>query len=329
VNVLYIAPEHALEPYYHDFLEAAGERHAVSLYDFASPARAQFDGIDVVLEHGGAFSTREMIDAGVSSGVKLWQVTATGLDHVDVAAFLERGVTLANMPGLISTAIPMAEHALLLMLALSRSLFASQASFAARVVNLPMTSELHGKTLGLIGLGASGRELARRACAMGMRVMAVDVVDVPERTRQEIGVEFFGLAGELDHVLAASDFVSLHLPLTAGTRHTIDRRALALMKPTAYLVNVARGDLVDEGALLAALENGQLAGAGLDALANEPVDPSHPLLRLDNVIATPHNGVVTRELSRRRARVAVEQIARVSENRDALYLVTREPVSGQ
>ena len=325
LNVLYVAPEPMLEPYYGDFLAAAGESCTVSLYDFDEPLEDQFREIDVVVEHGGAFQTPEMIDAGVAAGVKLWQVTATGLDHVNVGDFLARGMPLANMPGPVSTSIPMAEHALLMMLALSRKLFASQRSFQERVLNLPMTSELHGKTLGLIGLGASGRELAYRASAMGMCVIAIDTVEVPEETRDELGVQFFGGADELDRLLGESDFISLHVPLTADTRHLIDARALALMKPTAYLINVARGDLVDEVALHEALESGQLAGAGLDAIAGEPVDPSHPLLQLDTVIRTPHNGVVTRELSLRRGRFATEQVSRIAANREPLYQVTAVP----
>lgn len=325
MNVLYVAPEPMLEPYYGDFVEAAGESVTVSLYDFDEPIEGQFDDIDVVVEHGGAFQTPEMIDAGAVAGVKLWLVTATGLDHVNVTDFLTRGMPLANMPGPVSTAIPMAEHALLMMLALSRRLFASQRSFEERVLNLPMTSELHGKTLGLIGLGSSARELAYRASAMGMCVIVIDAADVSEEARDEIGVQFFGGPDDMERVLEESDFVSLHVPLTAETRHIIDARALARMKPTAYLINVARGDLVDDSALRDALESGRLAGAGLDAIAGEPVDPDHPLLQLDTVIATPHNGVVTRELSLRRARFATEQVGRIAENREPLYQVTATP----
>lgn len=325
MNVLYIASEPMLEPYYRDLLEATGELCTVSLYDFDRPLESQFSGIDVVVEHGGVYQTPEMIDAGVAAGVRLWQVTATGLDHVNIADFLTRGMPLANMPGPVSTAIPMAEHALLLMLALSRKLLESRRSFEERVLNLPMNTELYGKTLGLIGLGASGRELVHRASALGMHVIAIDTVEVPEETREELGIQFFGGTDEVDRVLAEADYVSLHVPLTADTRHLIDERALALMKPTAYLINVARGDLVDDAALLDALETGRLAGAGLDAIAGEPVEPSHPLLQLDTVIATPHNGVVTRELSRRRAQLVAEQVKRIAESREPLYRVTAVP----
>ena len=141
-----------------------------------------------------------MLDAGVASGVKLWQVTATGLDHVNVGVFLEKGITLANMPGPVSTAIPMAEHALFMMLALSKRLYASQHSFNEGILNLPMTSEIFGKTVGLIGLGASGKELARRCGALGMTVMAIDLVDVSKEILDELGIEFFGKIDDLDTI---------------------------------------------------------------------------------------------------------------------------------
>ena len=314
-----------LQPYFDDFKAVAADQFDISLYDPERPIASQFQGIEVVVEHGGSYSTPEMLDAGVASGVKLWQVTATGLDHVNVGVFLEKGITLANMPGPVSTAIPMAEHALFMMLALSKRLYASQHSFTEGILNLPMTSEIFGKTVGLIGLGASGKELAGRCGALGMTVMAIDLVDVSKEILDELGIEFFGKIDDLDKILRQSDYVSLHIPLTERTRQFIDRRAIGLMKKSACLINVSRGELLDEEALIEAIEQGHIAGAGLDALCNEPVEPTHPLLHHENVIVTPHNGVVTRELSLRRAQVATDQVRRVVNGESPLYQVRSLP----
>ena len=123
---------------------------------------------------------------------------------------------------------------------------------------------------------------------MGMRTMAIDTADVPQATRDELHIAFFGDASQLDKVLVEADYLSIHTPLTSRTRHMIDRRVLELMKPTAVLINVARGGIVDADALFEALQTGQIRGAGLDVFAQEPIDPAHPLLQMENVIITPH-----------------------------------------
>jgi len=324
-RLLYIAPESQLQPYYADLQAAVGDRLVLALYDFAAAPQPQFDGIDVVVEHGGGYASREMVDAGARAGVRLWQVTATGTDHIDLEHFRGAGIPVAHMPGPRSTAIPMAEHVLLLMLAHAKRLLPSQESLHAGIVNAPMTAELCGKTVAIVGLGASGRELATRCKAMGMVVMAVDQVDVPSAERDRLGLSFFGGPEQLDRLLAEADYVSLHLPLTPGTRGILGRRELGLMKRTAVLVNVARGALVDEEALVDALERGGIGGAGLDVFVEEPVDPAHPLLRLPNVIATPHNGVVSRELSLRRAALAVENVERVTSGLPPLFALEGGP----
>jgi phosphoglycerate dehydrogenase-like enzyme len=320
VKVLYVAPERLLDPYYYDFVEAAGAAVTSSVFDPEAPVASQFESADVVIEHGGGYSTPEMWDAAAAAGVKLWQITGTGVDHVDVASFLKRGIPLAHMRG--PAAIPMAEHALTLMLAVAKKLVVSRRSLDNRQFGQPMTSELFGKTLGLVGVGASGRELARRCRALGMRVVGVDLVEVPPAVLEELGIEFVGGPDRLDWLLQEADYLSLHVPLSTTTRGLIDRRRLSLMKPGATLVNVGRGALVDEDALAEAIGEGRLAGAGLDVFSNEPFDVDHPLLQLDNVIATPHNGVITRELSLRRAGVMMEQVNRVARGLPPLHLIT-------
>jgi phosphoglycerate dehydrogenase-like enzyme len=153
--------------------------------------------------------------------------------------------------------------------------------------------------LALVGLGASGRELASRARALAMRVRAVG----------------------LDALLAESHFVSFHVPLTSATRHLIDERRLAVLKPTTAPINVACGRIVDEGALARALSARTIAGAGIDVFGEEPLTPANPMLALDNVITTPHTAGVTRGTSRRRSRAFIENAVRVLRGEVPLFQV--------
>jgi phosphoglycerate dehydrogenase-like enzyme len=149
---------------------------------------------------------------------------------------------------------------------------------------------LHGKTLGIIGLGRIGSQVARIAQAFGMRVLATGFTLTRERALAH-GVQI----ASLEDLLARSDVVSIHLRLSERSHKLIGRRELRLMKPTAYLINTARGSIIDEAALTDALRHRRIAGAGLDVFEQEPVDPGNPLLQLDNVVCTPHLGFVTRE----------------------------------
>jgi D-3-phosphoglycerate dehydrogenase len=221
-----------------------------------------------------------------------------GLDNVDRDAAERRGIAVRNVPGANAQAV--AELVLFLMLALARRRPLHGQSFANRVVGDPPGTELAGKTLGIVGLGAGGRALARIARAVGMTVIAVRRTPVSDPDASWVG----GPA-DLHALLARSDYVSLHVPTSAETRGIIDARALSAMKPTAFLVNAGRGDLVDGDALLAALRDGTIAGAGIDVYREEPPDPADPLLAMENVVATPHVGGVTHEaLDRIATRVA-------------------------
>ena len=319
MKILFIPlPEPFKQPWYDGFVAAIDGRYPIRLCDPAKPLADQFQGIDVVVELGGA--TRNMIDAGLAAGVKLWQIDSTGLDKVNVAYFLEQGLPLTHTPGPFS-AVALAEQALFLMLCLAKNFKASQQSVRSRVLCAPTNDELAGKSLGLIGLGASGRELAKRAWAMGMRTMAIDIADVPQATRDELHIAFFGDPSQLDKVLVEADYLSIHTPLTSRTRHMIDRRVLELMKPTAVLINVARGGIVDADALFEALQIGQIRGAGLDAFDPEPIDPAHPLLQMENVIITPHVAGVTTETALRRGQALAENVGRVAQGLSPLYQV--------
>jgi len=212
-----------------------------------------------------------------------------GLDTIDVVAAKERGVEVMNVPGANSIAV--AELVFGLLLALFRRLPEADASLRRGewLKSKLMGRELRGKTIGIVGMGKIGREVARRAAAFDMRCLGHDPL-VPAEAIRAAGAEPVGLR----ELLAQSDVVSLHVPVTAETKNLLDAGAIAGMKPGSVLVNAARGGLVDEPALAEALRSGHLAGAALDVFATEPPGMS-PLLSLANVVASPHLGASTRE----------------------------------
>ncbi len=319
MRVLFLPFNPVMHYWYDGFIEAIDGRYPIEMYDPEKPLAAQFEGIGAVVACAGC--THEMIDASVEAGVKLWQVLSVGVDHWDVPYFLEKGMPFANTPGPFS-AVALAEHALTLMLLIAKNHHTAQENVRAELFSLPLNDELAGKKLGLIGLGASGRELAKRVHAMGMEIMAIDIADIPQSVRDEHHVSFFGDPSGLARVIAEADYLSLHTPLTAATRHMIGRQQFELMKSTAVLINVARGQLVDEDALIAALQSGQIRAAGLDAFAREPLEQSHPLLQMENVVCTPHIAGVTKETAQRRGQAAAENVDRVSKGLPPLHLVT-------
>jgi phosphoglycerate dehydrogenase-like enzyme len=297
----------------------------LSLYDKSLPLLPQFEGVAVVLDHGGSMGTRAMAD--VAGSVKLWQILATGIDDFDLEYWRNKSIAVANCPGEFS-GVALAECVLMFMLMLSRHWHQAQENLRAGVLYIPIGSELENRRLGLIGFGASARQLAGRAKAFGMKISAIDIRDISPEEQREFGLEFVGKSADLDQVLAGSDFVSVHLHLNQHTRYIIDDRRLRLMKPTACLINVARGALVDEKALFDALREGRLGGAGLDVFGQEPLDPDHPLLKLPNVVATPHISGTTDGTSRRRAACAARNVDRVAEGLDPLYRVDLPPNVG-
>jgi phosphoglycerate dehydrogenase-like enzyme len=319
LKVLYLAPPpQSNEPWRSDVIKAVSDRHDLLVYDQNLPLLPQFDGVDVVLDHGGSMGTHAMAD--VAASVKLWQILGTGFDHFDLEYWKKKGIPVANCPGEFS-GLPLAECALMFMLMLSRHWHQTQDHLRRGVMYTPFGSELANRRLGLIGFGASAQQLARRAKAFDMRISAIDIRDVSLEEQRGFGLEFVGKPADLDKVLAQSDFVSLHLHLNEHTRHIIDERRLRLMKPTACLINVARGALVDEKALLKALSEGRLAGAGLDVFGVEPLDPNDPLLRLPNVVATPHVSGATHGTSQRRAACAARNVDQVAAGLEPLYRI--------
>src|SRR5258708_14530578 len=281
MKILFLGQLNNLEPWFNDVVTAVGEAGQVVLWGPDAPFGPQISDARVVVDQGGSVATRAMIDAGAAAGVKLWQVLGTGLDHVDVQYILEHGLALANTPGPFSS-VALAEHALFMMLYFAKHFPATQDNIKAGTFYRPMNDELDGATLGLIGLGASARELARRAAAFDMRLLGIDLQPPPAEVLEVFGVQYLGGPESLDTLLTQSDYVSVHVPLTRRTRHMLDDRSLAAIRPHSVLINVARGGIVDQTALVAALQRGALRGAGLDVFAVEPIEPHSPLLTLNS-----------------------------------------------
>jgi phosphoglycerate dehydrogenase-like enzyme len=244
--------------------------------------------------------TAAIIEA--SPRLRLIQKYGTRADGIDLQAAAAAGVPVATMP--LRGCIAVAEHALTLMLALAKKLLeshqltvagayrelglspqlTSQRQHAFQWMHVEPIQYLFGSTLGIVGFGEIGTEIATRANAFGMRVLYTKRQRLAGSFEQALAVTF----ADLDSLLAESDFVVLSLPLTSESEQLIGARQLGLMKPSAFLVNISRGGVVDEQALVAALAAGRIAGAGLDVFVYEPVPPDNPLLALPNVIATPH-----------------------------------------
>jgi D-3-phosphoglycerate dehydrogenase len=255
--------------------------------------------------------------AALAAGRRLKVVAraGTGIDNIDVAAATERGILVVNAPG--GNAVAAAEHTIGLLFALARRIPAADAALKRgewRRDDL-VGIEVAGKILGLVGLGWVGREVAQRALGLGLRVLAHDPY-VPSEHLERLGLEPVGL----EELLERADFVSLHVPLTEATRGLIGRRELARMHPHAFLINCARGELVDEAALLEALEDNRLAGAALDVFSREPAT-DNPLAHHPRVVATPHLGASTHEAQANVARQVAEQVLDVLAGRAAQYVV--------
>ncbi len=318
LKVLLLQMEGMFEPWGRDVIEAVGDRHDLAVLDPGRPLEEQFAGVEAVIDQGGSVSTRAMMDAAVSA--RLWQVLGTGFDHFDLEYVKSKGIPAANCPGPFS-GTALAEMAMMFILMLARRYRESDRLFREGTFYQPLSHELEGRTLGIIGFGASGQELARRARPFGLRVLGLDVRPIEAEVLDELGAELLIGDERLDEVVAASDYLALHLPLNESTRHVIDARRLALMKPSACLINVARGALVDEEALSEALLEGRLGGAGLDVFGKEPPDPADPVYALPNVVVTPHIAGATVETSRKRAACAAENVDRVAAGLEPLYRI--------
>ncbi len=251
--------------------------------------------------------------------VRLVQLLSAGYDAVDIDAARRAKVPVANNGG--ANAISVAEHAIMLMLTVSRRVVWQHANVAGGRWRgngpAPAMYELHDKTLGIVGLGTIGKKVARLAKAFGMRVTYYDIARLSEEEEDKIGVKF----RLLRELLRTSDFVSLNVPLNASTRHMIGAAQLALMKPTAILVNTCRGPVIDEKALTKVLAERKIFGAGLDVFDQEPPPADNSLLQLDNVVLTAHFAGPTSDNHVARFRNAFDNVQRMERGEAPLWVV--------
>jgi phosphoglycerate dehydrogenase-like enzyme len=320
IIVLSPLPEEAVKAMLSDATEREDVTVEVYSGDPGPGLEGAVRGADVII---GDFSFRLPIDAAAAEaarGCQLIQQPSIGYQHIDLEATRQAGIPVANVGA--ANAIGVAEHTIMFMLCLlKKALYFHDKTAGGEwgqqdIFTLGML-EVYGKTLGIVGMGNIGREVALRAKPFGCRIVYHDVTALPADLEKELGVERM----ELEDLLRSSDVVSLHVPLTPETRHLINRERLALMKPDAYLLNLARGEVLDEAALAEALAEGRLAGAGIDVFSEEPVNPDNPLLKSGKVILSPHVAGGTNESRVRMITITVENVTRVLEGGKPLYVV--------
>lgn len=271
---------------------------------WASEPDASYADVAAVYTYGHPKVDGAMLDR--LPQVRVVSNYGVGVDHIDLRAAAERKIPVGNTPGILDGAT--ADMGFTLLLATARRLvegdrYARSPQFTTYDPGYMLGREVHSSTLGIIGLGRIGLQVAKRARGFDMRVQYHN-----RRRRPEVEAEYALHYTSLDDLLATSDFVMLCCPLTAETRAIINAATLRKMKPTATLVNIARGGVVDTPALYEALRDGTIAAAGLDVTEPEPLPREHPLLKLDNVVIAPHLGSATIETRRRMAEMSIDNL---------------------
>lgn len=263
----------------------------------------------------------EVMDSAPS--LKVISTYSVGYDHIDIEAATKRGIYVTHTPGVLTDAV--AEFTIGLLLAVTRKILDADRTIRTGQWNKPWNPffltgpELKGKTLGIIGMGRIGRAVAEKIKGFGMKIIYYDIYR-NEKAEKELGVEY----KDLETVLKESDFVSLHVPLTKETRHLIGEKELRMMKSSAYLINTARGPVIDTDALVKALKEKWIAGAALDVFEQEPLPPDHPLTKLDNIVLAPHIASATIEARQRMAELAAKNLIAVLKGEDPPALVNPE-----
>lgn len=262
------------------------------------------DSIDAIYTYGHPTVDAAMLDR--APRIRVISNFGVGVDHIDVRAASERGIPVGNTPGILDGAT--ADMAFALLLATGRRLvegdqYARSPEFTRYDPSYMLGREIHGATLGIFGLGRIGAQIARRAKAFEMQVIYHNRRQRPDVER-ELGVRYVSK----DELLQSSDYVLLTVPLTAETRHFIGKDELQMMKPTASLINVARGPVVNTEALTEALTQRTICSAGLDVTDPEPLPRDHPLLKLSNVIITPHLGSATEQTRQQMAELSLTNL---------------------
>lgn len=301
MKVLVAAPLHekAIE-----ILKNAGLEVVYEEYPDQEKLKELVKDVSAIIVRSKPKVTKEIIDA--SPNLKVIARAGVGLDNIDVEYAKSKGIRIVNAPAASSRSV--AELAIALMFNVARKV-----AFADRKMREGvwakkqcMGFELEGKTLGVIGFGRIGYTVAKIAKAIGMEILLYDVIKNEERAR-EVGGKFV----ELEELLKNSDVVTIHVPLLDSTYHLINEERLKLMKPSAILINTSRGPIVDTNALVKALQEGWIAGAGLDVFEEEPLPKDHPLTKLDNVVLTPHIGASTVEAQERAGIEVAEKVVNI------------------
>lgn len=260
--------------------------------------------------------TRELMDA--APNLKIISRTGVGVDNVDVEAATEKGIMVCNTPGV--NAISVAEQTIALILGVAKQLRIMDKGVREgnwKIRNASMAMDIDGKTLGLVGVGQIGSLVGKKCrLAFNMKVIAYDPY-----VQQAEGIE---LRSTLDEVFSQADIVSIHVPYMKETHHLVNAGLLSLMKPEACLINTSRGAVVDEKALVEALEKKSIAGAGLDVFEEEPPSVNNPILRFDNVITTPHSAALSRECELKVAMTAAQAVVDYAEGRQPKYVYNKK-----
>jgi glyoxylate reductase len=249
---------------------------------------------------------------------------SVGFEHIDIKEATERGIYICNTPGVLTEAV--ADHTLALLLATARRMIEADLFIRGKKWTMPWSptmllgASVYGKTLGLIGLGRIGQAVAKRASGFNMKVIYYDVDRQNPDVEKDLNVKYY----EFDEVLKESDFISIHVPSTKETHHLIGDRELGLMKPESFFINTARGAIVDEKALLKALKEKKIQGAGIDVWEKEPTHLNNPLFKLDNTVLTPHIASATVESRTMMAKLSAKNLVAVLKGEMPISLVNKD-----
>ena len=308
-------------------MKALSEVGEVSVW--RNPSRPTMEDLatelaDVEAVYGNLLWTEETFR--LAPKLRIAANTAVGYDNVDVAAATAHGVIVTNTPDVLTDTT--ADLAFCLLVDAARRIGEAERFVRSGKWGSPRSSggllgrDIHHATLGVVGLGRIGSEVAHRGLGFHMKVIYHDAIR-RESLEQQFGYTFV----DLDTLLRESDFISLHVSLSPETKHLIGEAELAKMKPTAILVNASRGGVIDEQALVKALQEGKLAGAGLDVFEKEPVDPENPLLAMENVVVTPHIGSATLATRQAMSQLAADNVVAVLSGKPPLTPVNPEVLS--
>jgi len=296
-------------------MDLLGEKHEVVFKELRGEELAKEIGeYDALMVRSGTKVTSDIIER--ADKLKVIGRAGIGVDNIDVEAASRRGIYVVNSPGGSTRSV--AELTLGHMLSLARHIPRADRSMREGKWEKKKLKgiELQGKTLGVIGFGRIGREVCKLALALGMKCMAYDAFLTDEQIKEKNVIP-----ASIEEILKNADFVSIHTPLTEETRHMISFQQFEMMKNTAYIINCARGGIIDEDALYDALKNGRIAGAALDVYEEEPY--TGKLTELENVVFTPHLGASTREGQIRAGVICAEQILKVLAGEEPDYWVNR------